>query len=171
MKLAIINSYFDFDDYENPVKTYLEDMNIISFLPSTTKRVSYDIQHNTAELKENLVFNVFTQSKEFYSIGERIYASENFNFNSQAYVAIYFKMSQISEVYERTVFTLFDMFGLLGGVFGILSTFGFIIVSSLSVKLFNNSLLSKLYQIKVPKKSRPLQSMKLTTNIFDGREL
>jgi len=26
--LALINSYFDFEDYENPVRTYLEDVNI-----------------------------------------------------------------------------------------------------------------------------------------------
>ena len=27
-ELALINSYFDFEDYENPVRTYLEDVNI-----------------------------------------------------------------------------------------------------------------------------------------------
>jgi len=28
VELALINSYFDFEDYENPVRTYLEDVNI-----------------------------------------------------------------------------------------------------------------------------------------------
>ena len=31
-ELALINSYFDFEDYENPVKTYLEDVNIYGLI-------------------------------------------------------------------------------------------------------------------------------------------
>lgn len=29
VEVALLNSYFDFDDYETPIKTYLEDANII----------------------------------------------------------------------------------------------------------------------------------------------
>lgn len=171
IKLALINSYFDFDDYEDPIKTYLEDLNIITLLPSTTKSLVYDVQHNLAELKENLFFNVFSETREFYSVGSRSSQSENFVFNYNAYVMMFFKLSQISDSYERSVFTLFDMFGLLGGVFGILSSFGGIMVSLISVKLFNNTLFSQLYQIKVKNKERNNCTTKLDSYVSNERDL
>jgi hypothetical protein len=151
LELALVNSYFDFDDYQTPIKTYLEDLNRVGLVPDLTHAKYYEIQQNTAELKENMFFNMFSQEKEFYSIGDRHDSFENFNFYRKSYASIYFKLSQKSEHYERTVFTLFDMFGMLGGIFEILSKFGMYFVSLFSVKLLNNILFSKLYQIRVDK--------------------
>jgi hypothetical protein len=170
IQLALINSYFDFEDYYDPIKTYLEDLNLITLIPSITKRVIYEVQQNTAELKENLLFNIFSETKEFYNIGRKQSDAENFNLNSQTYAYIFFKLSQISDHYERNVFTLFDMFGLVGGVFGILCSSGSILVSLFSVKLFNNSLLSKIYQIKIDKKAESKTPSKLGTYAANERE-
>jgi len=73
---------------------------------------------------------------------------QNHYMNDQAYLAIFFKLSQKYTHYERTVFTIFDMFGMLGGIFELFSMIGLLLVSTVSIKIFNNSILSSLYQVK-----------------------
>jgi hypothetical protein len=165
----MINSYFDFDDYQSPIKTYLEDMNILTLTPSQTQTAQFHIQHNTAELKESLVFNLNSKTEEFYSIGKRLVVSDNFELRQRAYLNVYMKLSQETDLYERTVFTFFDMLGLLGGVFEILHSFGFITVSLISTKLFNNSILSQLYHVKDTSKN--INHMKKTNHSISNDKI
>ena len=41
VEFAIVNTYFDYNDYENPVKTYLEDMNVYHFIPNIMNAMYY----------------------------------------------------------------------------------------------------------------------------------
>ena len=107
----------------------------------------YSIKQNEYELKDSFYFNLNSNSGTFYSVGNRQQNVENKDFNEDRYLTIFLRMSQNYEVYERTTFTLFEVLGGVGGVFEILSIAGSVIVLSLSTQLFNNSLLSKLYQI------------------------
>ena len=106
------------------------------------------MENNEVELKENLLFNIFSEITNFYSIGRRSVSSQNFEFNDQSYFILYLKLSQQYTNYERTVFTFFDMFGMLGGFFELFSLIGFLFVNRISTNLFNNCLLSSLYQVK-----------------------
>ena len=108
----------------------------------------YRIQNNEIELKENWLFNIFSKAKNFYSIGNRHVSNENYELNDKSYLNIYIKLSQQYTNYERTVFTFFDMFGMLGGFFELFSLIGFLFVNRISTNLFNNCLLSSLYQVK-----------------------
>jgi len=108
----------------------------------------YRIENNQVELKENLLFNIFSEVTNFYSIGKRLVSSLNYELNDKSYLIIYIKLSQQYTNYERTVFTLFDMFGMLGGIFELFSLIGFVLVNRISTNLFNNCLLSSLYQVK-----------------------
>ena len=106
------------------------------------------MENNEVELKENWLFNIFSEITNFYSIGRRSVYNQNYEFNDQAYIVVYLKLSQQYTNYERTVFTFFDMFGMLGGFFELFSLIGFLFVNRISTNLFNNCLLSSLYQVK-----------------------
>jgi len=108
----------------------------------------YRMENNEAELKENWLFNIFSEITNFYSIGRRTASNHNFDLNGQAYLIVYLRLSQQYTNYERTVFTFFDMFGMLGGIFELFSLMGFFLVNRISTNLFNNCLLSSLYQVK-----------------------
>ena len=100
------------------------------------------------ELKENIFFNLFSETAEFYSIGgDSRTLPYNYVLNDESFIAIFFSLSQKYEQYERTVFTLFDMFGMIGGIFEIFSILGFVLVGSLSSNYFSNSLLATLYHV------------------------
>ena len=49
LAIAVVNSYFDFDDYNSPIKTYLDDQFYYYFLPGYEKETDVYIQQNSAE--------------------------------------------------------------------------------------------------------------------------
>jgi len=61
-----------------------------------------------------------------------------------------FLKDNISKSYDRSVITLLDVFGNVGGIMGIISVFGALIVGFVSSKTFIYSILSKLYQVEEP---------------------
>ena len=42
--LYVVNSYFDFDDYNNPIKTYIDDRFYYNLIPGFTKLSAVKIQ-------------------------------------------------------------------------------------------------------------------------------
>jgi len=54
----------------------------------------------------------------------------------------------ISKSYDRSVITLLDVFGNVGGIMGIISVIGAMLVKFVSSKTFIYSILSQLYQVE-----------------------
>ena len=65
-------------------------------------------------------------------------------------IAATFLKDNISKSYDRSVITLLDVFGNVGGIMGIISVFGAMIVGFVSSKTFIYSILSKLYHVEEP---------------------
>mmetsp|Transcript_7776 Transcript_7776/g.6873 ORF Transcript_7776/g.6873 Transcript_7776/m.6873 type:complete len:203 (+) Transcript_7776:1003-1611(+) len=61
-----------------------------------------------------------------------------------------FFKDNISNSYDRSVITLLDVFGNVGGIMGLISVLGGLIVTFSSSKLFMFSILSSLYQVEEP---------------------
>jgi len=60
---------------------------------------------------------------------------------------MYIVFSQRYTYYERNVYSFFDMFGVLGGIYELFSIGGYFMVTFITSRIFNNSLLSSLYQV------------------------
>ena len=52
--LAIISSYVDFEDYENPIHYYLRDMDIMPMILSLSYKTQYGIRQNSVVLSDSL---------------------------------------------------------------------------------------------------------------------
>ena len=52
--IAMVNTYFDFDDYSSPIKTYIDDRLFYNFMSGFTKEAYVFIQENTAEQRDSL---------------------------------------------------------------------------------------------------------------------
>ena len=59
-----------------------------------------------------------------------------------------FYLDQESEIYQRSVFTLFDMIGLVGGIYTVFSILSSYLMSFITERLLMDSLLSKLYFVE-----------------------
>jgi hypothetical protein len=148
IEIALINAYFDFNDYEDPVKTYYEDINFFYLRPGISYFRNVKVKPNEYESNNNLLYQSFTEKGSFYNIGSN---TDGYNLYNSADGVIFnniFMLSQEYDLYERDVFTFFDMLGLLGGVYEICIITGSFFVNSLAKKLLYSSLLSNLYQIK-----------------------
>ena len=145
----IVNTYFDQDDYTNPIKTYVEDGLEYNGLNSYQSQAKFYFQKNDAEMLDDY-FSIFPspQQKSFFRL-----ASKNnlLSYSTDEIITISFLKSNQKQTIERSVFTFLDLLGVLGGIFGILSMFGGFFVSIFEDKMVNYSILSKLYQVDTMK--------------------
>jgi hypothetical protein len=74
-------------------------------------------------------------------------------------LALTFRKDAESDSYSRSVFSILDLFGNIGGVFEILQVTGGLIVGYFSRDLFLYSILTKLYQVNRPNSDRPFTMM------------
>ena len=73
------------------------------------------------------------------------YASVGFD---NSYLNIYITLDPQIDLYQRTVYSFLDMFGYIGGIFGLLKALGYFTVSFFIKRDYYSSILSKLYHIQ-----------------------
>ena len=65
-------------------------------------------------------------------------------FSTYSYVSIFIVLDTEITKYSRTVYSFFDMFGFLGGIFGLVHSVAFIFVQFVSDHQFYSFVISKL---------------------------
>ena len=70
LQIAVISSYIDFDDYENLLCFYLQDINIIGMVSTLSFKSKYKVRMNRANMSDSLwLGSQRSQNQfEFYSI-------------------------------------------------------------------------------------------------------
>lgn len=54
--VTVVNSYFDFDDYEQPVKTFLDDRFLYTLLPGYSVNTDVYLRKNKAEVQDGFFY-------------------------------------------------------------------------------------------------------------------
>ena len=145
VKVAYINTYFDFNDYDNPVHTFVEQRTERG-IKGFTRYSDIYIRENEAVLQDN--YFAITPSEDHRKfIHVDIYNDRNLDNSKIDYVVFSFYKSYQKVFYERSVLNFLDALGALGGVFGILSGLGYIFVSNFADRTFYYSILSSIYQV------------------------
>ena len=144
--VAILNSYVDFEDYENVIKTYIDERFIFRVDPGVYKESILYLRNNHVKLADELIQLGTTRDLQFYNIETS--NNDFYTIDTDIYLSVYMRMEAREDTYERTVFSLFDLTGLVGGVFEILEVTGGIFVSFFAHKLFMFSMLNDLYQVQ-----------------------
>ena len=70
LQIAVISSFIDFDDYENPLHYYLKDTNIIWMVSTLSFKSKHKVRMNKADMSDSLwLGSQGSQNQfEFYSI-------------------------------------------------------------------------------------------------------
>ena len=78
--IEVISTYFDFNNYDNPIQHFLQDLNIVALTPNLSQYVNYYVRENTATLNDNIFLGSQAGSEvhTFYSIGKKEYMNANF---------------------------------------------------------------------------------------------
>ena len=148
VEISLVNSYFDFDDYDTPIKKYLTSTNNLFMTNGDiTRWFSAFIKQNEALTSDGLLYSEPYKSHKFYSISDTEYREIPGEATGNALVYINLLMARESDQYERTAYSFITMFGFLGGLYDSTLFVGFIFVSLAQAKIFDFELISKLYQL------------------------
>ena len=143
-------AYFDFDDYKNPIKTYLLDDMYMYLNPGSYAWLDTYVQVNEADMSDNRIYGEPYKVEKFYGISQKYFKTINqyLGRNPKSIAAITFVNDPQTIKYERQVYSLFEMFGFLGGLYDFLLFIGFCITHTFQDKILYNSIFSDLYQVR-----------------------
>ena len=113
---AFINTYFAADDYDNTIKTFIDDQLFFEIDPTVTKKANFFIMNQEAGLEDDIL--QFGQSKElnFHQVSN-IKSYENDYVDSEGFVvAVYIRADKFYDSYERKVTDILTLLGDLGGL-------------------------------------------------------
>ncbi|CAI2386634.1 unnamed protein product [Moneuplotes crassus] len=155
VRVPFVNNYFDFDDYKNPVKTYIDDRFELYMIDTLYQQQNSFIQVNEAEVQDSyFAYQPGGSNKEFFEI-ERV---DTKLISSQVHqgelLNLKFVKDAASKSYERTVFSFMEVTGNIGGLFEILQIAGGFIVGIFSGRLFTFSMFSSLYHVDMPSNNK-----------------
>ena len=148
INVPITVSYFDFDNYESPVKTILSEPDDHYLLSNTTTWVECFIRENTALTSDNILFNEPFKETKFYDIGTQNIKTINQGVTGGAIFFISIGNYAQTIQFERTVYSLLDLFGYLGGLYDFMLVVGFLFVNGFQDKIYQNLISSNMYQVK-----------------------
>lgn len=150
MTVLFGSSYVDFNDYNTPVKTFLDDSHSFKVMPGYFKFSRTFFVYNQANFQDSLVDATFSSHDSFYSIEtattDLYLASQTDNSTGLINVGMY--MGDTEKLYERSVFNILELSGQLGGLYEAFDFIGGISVKIFASKLLMMSLINNLYHVK-----------------------
>ena len=109
----------DFSDFNTPIKSYFDDRNYFYLSPTTTKYSRVYLQQNEAIMNDDYFKIRSISYANFFSIEKTII---DFADKSDKLIEISLMRSPNKNTYSRSVFTIMDLFGNVGGVYGLLQS-------------------------------------------------
>ena len=89
-----------------------------------------------------------TTKYSFYSIDWQFNTLGNFKIESENYIRLFITLNQQVDQYNRSVYSFWDMFGFIGGIYGVLHSIGYLLFNSILKRIFYSDLLAKLYHVE-----------------------
>ena len=108
----------DFNDYNTPVKSYFDDRILINTVKSFTKYIKVYAKLNTATLNDDYLKIQSPTTKQFFNTDKIVYELSDNDSTTIMQTAIFVDSNRGN--YQRTVFSILDLLGLVGGIFGLL---------------------------------------------------
>ena len=144
---------YDFDDYDNPIKDFIDTKFYYNLQSGVTKEADIYVRQNFAEQSDS-IFQLQSSSSEsnFINVEDSLQKVRNADNNGTVF-QLYFLKDSKSITYRRSVLTFLDCCGLIGGVNEILNLAGMFVVSFVSSKVFVLSLLSAIYKVNITAKN------------------
>ena len=115
---------------------------------NTTTWIEYFVQESTALSSDNYVYNEPFKETTFYDTSPKSVQTVNQVATGGAVALITIGPEARTTQYERTVYSLLDLFGYLGGLNDFMFIIGLWLVGSIQDKIFYNFIFSSMYQVK-----------------------
>ena len=112
------SKYIDLNDIDNPIKTYIVSEMEFSFEPKSLSKTDIFIERNEVTLQDSWIFNLLeSKPTHFNSFGKSKIRKTDYPFDVGIYGTFIFKLSDKTNQYRRKIGNLFEVAGILGGIF------------------------------------------------------
>ena len=141
----ILNNYLDFDNYNEPIQSFLDDRFYWDLAPGLRKKSDIYIKKSEANFIDDFI--QFGQSKDitFYQIST-MRDSVVIEDTDLQIMSVYFRFDSNYDTYYRRIYSIGDLLGQTGGMYSSILLIGAAFVGIFSERLFVSSILRKIYQ-------------------------
>mmetsp|Transcript_43535 Transcript_43535/g.51243 ORF Transcript_43535/g.51243 Transcript_43535/m.51243 type:complete len:220 (-) Transcript_43535:172-831(-) len=145
--MALVNTYFDFEDYSSPIKTYLDDQFTYDFVPNFNIESSVFLRKNAVETQDSIWHYTPDGDKNEFIGVSNVGLRTKPELDDEVVMTVTFLKDSKSDTYSRSVFSVLEMAGNIGGLNEVLEVIGGLLVGFFAERLFMYSILSYLYQV------------------------
>ena len=126
IQVFVLNSYFDFNDLENPIQRFVDDQVTFEIYYGVERHVTTKVRRNEYTTYDDIL-GFRSESGAFYSISDYRYLFSP-NQENEGYFRLLITTDSRTDQYERQVLTFWDAIGTLGGIFELIEiSFGFLV--------------------------------------------
>ena len=137
LQIMILKPYFDYSDIENPIKYHVDNSNYLYLNYGTTYFMDMYVRKNEYTLYDS-IFGSNHKSDIFYSVEKSRIIPKGSNQLILAQVS--FLVDEQIDQYERTVQTVIEVIGTIGGNYEILRIIFGLFVGMYTSKMFNQTI-------------------------------
>jgi hypothetical protein len=138
----------DFEDYEEVVKSYMDDSITYRIMPNFIKEATVFVRKNEAEFEDSFVQFGFKDKKKFVSISTTNVDLYHRRAHVMTSATVRFVIDPKQETYERVIFSIFDLTGQVGGLYEVFEVVGAFVIGYFTEKLFYYSMFKRIYHVK-----------------------
>ncbi|CDW90070.1 UNKNOWN [Stylonychia lemnae] len=153
-QVRYVNQYFDFQDINDPVKSYIEDRYFVPVQTTQQKGMEMFVKKGFSQLSDNYFPFQLTENVPFVSVDNFIHYTSRVDYYGACYVKLVLRIDLEYELYTRKVYTFADLLTELGGIYSSLFALGSIFVGVLSENIFYTQIIKDVYQTKVPSEKK-----------------
>ena len=112
--MVVINSYLDFNDYNDPIKHYIDDIHFFEIEPERTKRANIFIMKGEVSLEDS-IFQLGYKRDGNFALVENTRTYED-SISDDTLATFYFRIDSKYYSYSRDVYTVLEFMGDIGGL-------------------------------------------------------
>lgn len=136
---------FDFNDFEDPIKTFVDDSIFFELESDRAKKVNFFTMKSEAELEDDYLQLGQQENLEFFNVQNMREYEDKFG---GSYINFYIRYDSQYNIYERKIYSIMDLLGDIGGLAESLYILGMLFVGFISHRLFISSILRRVYQVR-----------------------
>ena len=138
--MYILKPYFDYSDIENPIKYHIDDSNYLFLSVKGAYILDMYVRKNEYTLYDSIFGFTGDKSDVFYSIEKSKIVPLDSNEINLAQIR--FHVDHQIDQYERTVQTVFEVIGTIGGNYEILRIIFGLFLGMYTGKMFNQNVVN-----------------------------
>jgi hypothetical protein len=146
LDILMVDSYFDLESFDAPIKTYLTQKYFASIIGTKVKNFEVFLKENNIDRLDDYSFTKGNVLNSFYSVKEM--TSDEYESSADLYASVKLSLDAESQSYTRNVYTILDVIGQVGGIFSLLTSFCALIVGIYAEKMAMHSIISKCYTLE-----------------------